>query len=123
MTKEAETLTDLVAERVGEGRGMTYRQFEERAVDRKTGRRPSRDVLWKISKGKPVKVDPAIVGAVAAGLGLPENRVRAAAAYQYTGLIATEVAGGIVLHEPSAEADTDATRKAVGEQQAREADE
>lgn len=122
MTREPETLTDLVAARVGPGSAMTYRKFEELAVDPKTKHHPSRDVLWKISKGKPVKVDPAIVRAVAAGLGLPEERVQAAAAYQYTGLVATRVGGGYVLHDPAVEGDTAASEKAVQEQRAREAE-
>lgn len=121
MTRELETLTDLVAARVGPGRDMTYRKFTELAIDPKTKHHPSRDVLWKISKNKPVKVDPAIVRAVAAGLGLPEGRVMAAAAYQYTGLVVTQVAGGYVIHDPAVEGDTAASQKAVQEQRAREA--
>ncbi|MEU3282143.1 hypothetical protein [Streptomyces antibioticus] len=120
MTQEAETLTSLVAERVGDGRGMTYREFAEKAVDPETGDSPSRDTLWKIRHGKSIKVDPSIVRAVAAALRLPRTRVQAAAAYQYTGLVLTEVAGGMVLHNPAVEGDTSESRKAVQAQQERE---
>lgn|SRR5512134_191392 len=122
MTQEAEpeTLSSLVAERVGTGRGMTYRRFEELAVDPKDKTSPSRDTLWKISHGRPIKVNPSIVRAVAAALNLPDARVQAAAAYEYTGLVATEVAGGYVIHAPTVEGDTTASEKAVQEQRARE---
>lgn len=122
MTRQAETLTQLVAERVGEGRELTYRKFEERAVDPETGRGPSRDVLWKIGTGKTIKVDPAVVRAVAVGLSLPLERVQRAAAYQYTGLVSTEVAGGLILHDPAAGGDTPGSEKAVRQQREREGD-
>ncbi|AYD81638.1 helix-turn-helix DNA-binding domain protein [Streptomyces phage Kromp] len=96
---EPETLEQLVADRVGTGREMTWRQFEERAVDEESGHKPSRDTLWKIGNGKPVKIDRRVVGAVAAGLGLPLRRVQIAATYQITGLVVSEVEGGLVAHE------------------------
>ena len=119
MTQELETLTDLVAARVGRGKPLTYRRFEELAVDPETGHRPSRDTLWKISHGKPIKVDPAIVRAVAEALSLPPERAQRAAAYQYVGLVATEVAGGLVLHEPAVDADTSGVEGAVRQQRER----
>lgn len=117
---EPETLSSLVAERVGTGRGMTYRKFEELAVDPEDGKSPSRDTLWKISHGRPIKVNPSIVRAVAAALNLPTARVQAAAAYEYTGLNVSEVAGGLVLHDPNVDANTPEVRKAVRRQQERE---
>ena len=124
MTQEAEpeTLSSLVAERVGTGRGMTYRKFEQLAVDPKDKTSPSRDTLWKISHGRPIKVTPAIVQAVAAALNLPDARVQAAAAYEYTGLVPTEVAGGLVLHDPAVDGDTPASEKAVRQQSERARD-
>jgi hypothetical protein len=65
-------------------------------------------------------VNPSIVRAVAKALNLPTARVQAAAAYEYTGLVVAEVAGGLVLHTPSLEADTPEARKAVRRQQERE---
>jgi hypothetical protein len=102
---------------------MTYRKFEELAVDPKDGTSPSRDTLWKISHGRPIKVNPSIVRAVAAALNLPPARVQAAAAYEYTGLDVSRVAGGLVLHAPGVDADTPETRKTVRLQQEREEDE
>lgn len=119
---EPETLSSLVAERVGTGRGMTYRKFEELAVDPKDGSSPSRDTLWKISHGRPIKVNASIVRAVAAALNLPPFRVQAAAAYEYTGLNISEVAGGLVLHAPDIDADTPETEEAVRRQRERERD-
>lgn len=104
MTTTPETLTRLVADRVGDGRdSMSYRAFEQRAVDPDSGYRPSRNTIWKIRHGKPVNVDPRLVGAIAAGLGLDPQRVQAAAAYQYTGYVASRVVGGVAVLEPGAE--------------------
>jgi hypothetical protein len=114
MTQEAETLTQLVADRVGEGRELTYRAFQAKAIDEKSGYQPSVDVLWKVGTGKAFKLSPELVGAIAAGLGLPPGRVQAAAAYQYTGLVATLVEGAAVLHEPGVDTDTPAIRREVG---------
>lgn len=112
MTQEAETLTQLVAERVGEGRRLTYRAFEERAVDPETGHRPSRDVLWKLRHGKSIRVEPSVIRAVAAGLDLPRHRVQAAAAYQFLGLVVTQVGEGVVLTLPGTDTpDTEAVQR------------
>ena len=100
---EPETLAQLIDDRVGRGREMTWRQFEERAVDPETKHNPSRDVLWRIGKGQSAKIDRRVVRAVAAGLGLPLRRVQVATTYQLTGLVVSDVAGGTVLHEPGAE--------------------
>lgn len=100
MATDAETLTSLVADRVGDGREYTYRAFEDRAVDPETGYRPSKSTVWKVSRGEDVKVSPALVRAFAAGLSLPLARVQAAAAFQYTGLVTSVVGGATVVHEP-----------------------
>lgn len=99
MTQEPETLTQLVAERVGgEGSGLTYRAFERQAVDPKSGYKPGRSTLHKISKGLPVMLSPDLVNAVAAGLGLPPERVQRAAAFQYTGYHpSAPVGAGVVV--------------------------
>ncbi|WP_406365194.1 hypothetical protein [Streptomyces sp. NBC_00645] len=110
---EPETLEQLVAERVGTGRDMTWRQFEDRAVDEESGHKPSRDTLWKIGNGKPTKIDRRVVGAVAAGLELPLRRVQLAAAYQLTGLLVSEVSGADVLHRPGADPDGPLVREAL----------
>lgn len=120
MAHEAETLTDLVAARVGPGGTMTYRRFAELAVDPKSKRKPSQGVLWKIRHGERVMIDPEVVRAVAAALGLPEKRVQAAAAYQYTGLVVTEVAGGMVLHDPGVKGDASGSGDEVRRQRGRE---
>lgn len=104
MTREAETLTDLVAARVGDGAQlMTYRAFAQAAVDPGSGYRPSRATLWKIRNGEPIKMDPRIVGAVAAGLGVALERAQAAAAYQYTGFLPAVVGGGGAVSEVGSE--------------------
>lgn len=105
MNTTPETLTDLVAQRVGEGRTLTYRAFEERAVDPQTGYRPSKGTLWKVAHDHPVKPSPDLIRAIAAGLGLAPERVQRAAAYQYTGYVATELRGGTVLSQPDTPVD------------------
>lgn len=98
---DPETLTQLVSEHVGHGT-ITYRVFEDRAIDPETGYRPSKSTLWKVARGEPVKISPQIVRAIAAGLGLRLARVAAAAAYQYTGLIASPAGTGTAIHAPGA---------------------
>jgi hypothetical protein len=117
---EPETLEQLVADRVGTGREMTWRQFEERAVDPESGHQPSRDTLWKIGKGKPVKIDRRVVGAVAAGLGVPLRRAQIAATYQLTGLVVTQLQDGAVLHEPDVQPDGPLVKEALEARDARE---
>lgn len=107
-----QTLTELVADHVGPGRPLTYDRFEEQAVDDSTGYRPSRGVLWKIANGKKVHIDPPLVRAIAAGLGLPTRRVQDAAAFQFLGLAVTEARDGVALTTPEAGApDEDAVRR------------
>jgi hypothetical protein len=86
-TEGAETLSQLVGERAGKrDSGLpTYEQLSERSVDPKTGYRPSANLLWKIGNGQEVKISEKLVGAIAAGLSLPLERVQLAAARQYLG--------------------------------------
>jgi hypothetical protein len=100
-TQPAETLTQLVSERVRET-GMTWRQVEERSVDPQTGYRPNKDTVWKISRGVTVKISPELVRAIAAGLNVAPARAARAAALQYTGYVATELGQGVVLHDAGA---------------------
>lgn len=90
---ESETLTRLVAERVGEGREITFRAFEARAVDPDTGYKPSRSTIWKAAKGESIKPSPELIRAFAAGLNLPLGRVQAAAARQFIGLVVDDPIG------------------------------
>lgn len=115
MTQEPETLTDLVSDRVGPGRELTYRAFESRAVDPETGHTPSRDSLWKISHGRTFKISPQLIRAVAAGLRLPVERVQLAAAYQFTGYTATRSGAGTTVHPPGAPAGGERTSGALGD--------
>lgn len=93
MTRDrgTETLAQLAADGVER---VTYRAFEVDAVDPETGYRPSKSTLWKISHHQDVRITPALVRAVAAGLGLDPQRVAAAAARQYTGLVIGDPFGG-----------------------------
>lgn len=104
MTQPAETLTQLVAERVSES-GMTWRQLEGRAVDPETGYRPTKETLRKIAVGVTVKISPELVRAVAAGLSVDPDRAARAAALQYTGYVATNVGSGVVLRDADADDD------------------
>ncbi|MEV6105754.1 hypothetical protein AB0M28_13705 [Streptomyces sp. NPDC051940] len=100
---EPQTLTELVAEHVGRGRPMTFRAFEDRAVDPDSGYKPSRTTLHKISQGLPVMLSPELVRAVAAGLGIPEGRAQAAAALQYAGYRGIPVGNGVAVAGPDAD--------------------
>jgi hypothetical protein len=98
---EHETLTDLVAEALGNG--LTYRAFEDAAVDPTSGYRPGRSTLWKLSKGQTILISPELVLAVAHGLGVSPERAQRAAAVQYAGYYSpTPVDGATVLRDPDA---------------------
>jgi len=92
------TLRDLVGGGVAEGREMTYRALEDKAQDPVTGYRPSRDLLWKVGTGQSFRLTPEngpkLVRAIAAGLGLEDRYVQAAAAYQFAGYVAVELETG-----------------------------
>jgi len=85
MTAQRETLTDLVSASVGPGGRWTYVAFQKRAVDPETGYSPSTGTIQKIREGALVKINPELVRAMAAGLGLPVARVGRAAHHQYIG--------------------------------------
>jgi hypothetical protein len=81
-----DTLTRLVQAHVGEGRPLTMRAFEARAIDPETGTKISKSTAGLLAKGHQVKITPAVVRAVAVGLGLPFEQVRDAAIRQYIGV-------------------------------------
>lgn len=87
MPEQDDALTRLVQEHVGRGRRLTFRAFEELAVDPRTGRRISKSTVGNIAAGHQVKLTPEIVRAVAAGLDLPLSQVQAAAIRQYVGIV------------------------------------
>lgn len=86
-TRDTETLADLINARAGKrsGKALSFDDLSEVSVDPKSGYRPAGSYLWKISKGQDVKINPTLIRAIATGLGLPLERVQAAAARQYLG--------------------------------------
>lgn len=89
MPDQDDALTRLVQQHVGRGRRLTFRAFEEQAVDPRTGRRISKSTAENIVKGHQIKLTPEIVRAVAAGLNVPHAQVREAAIRQYVGIEVT----------------------------------
>lgn len=89
-TRDAETLTQLVSARAGKGKPDTFEQLANRSVDPETNYRPSANLVWKIASGQDVKMNPPLVKALAAGLGLPPERVAAAAHRQFLGWYSTK---------------------------------
>lgn len=86
-----ETLAQLIAAAAGErGRGLTYAQLSERSVDPETGYKASANLLNRIALGADVKINPKLIRAVTAGLGLPPARVEAAATRQFIGFAAVD---------------------------------
>lgn len=83
-----ETLAGLISDAAGTGRPLTFEALAQRCVDPESGYTPSANLVWKASRG-PVKIHPALVRALAAGLRLPLERVQAAAAAEY--IIGVEV--------------------------------
>lgn len=86
-----ETLTQLIAEVAGtRGKGLTYEQLSERSIDPKTKYQPSANLLNRIGRGEPVKLNQPLIAAIVAGLGLPAARVEAAATRQFIGYAAID---------------------------------
>ncbi|MFF8953845.1 hypothetical protein ACF09I_34365 [Streptomyces sp. NPDC014940] len=86
MPGHEDALTRLVQQHVGRGRRLTFRAFEEQAVDPASGHRISKSTAENIVKGHQIKLTPEIVRAVAAGLEVPLAQVREAAIRQYVGI-------------------------------------
>ncbi|MDT0472965.1 hypothetical protein RM863_12610 [Streptomyces sp. DSM 41014] len=91
-TRDAETLAQLVSDQAGRGRKFTFEQLADRSVDPESGYKPSPNLVWSIASGKSVKLNPPLVRALAAGLGLPPARVADAAHRQFLGWYATDPA-------------------------------
>ncbi|MEV1063436.1 hypothetical protein [Streptomyces sp. NPDC050263] len=84
-TRDAETLAQLVSARAGKGKQDTFEQLANRSVDPESGYSPSPNLVWKIASGQGVKINPPLVKALAAGLGLAPKRVADAAHRQFIG--------------------------------------
>jgi hypothetical protein len=121
MTRDTETLTELVAAAAGtRGQGLTYEQLAERSFDEKSGYRPSRNLVNRIGTGQSIKVNPDLIAALAVGLDLPVTRVQAAAARQYLGWQAVDPGlgggeDGEVIRVAQRRGATPGDRSAVGE--------
>ncbi|MFH9823076.1 hypothetical protein [Streptomyces bobili] len=90
MSDHDDALTRLVQEHVGRGRPLTFRAFEERAVDPVTGYRMGKSTAGEVARGHWIKITPAILRAIAAGIGVDPAVVRAAAYRQYIGIEVTD---------------------------------
>ncbi|MEV8623362.1 hypothetical protein [Streptomyces sp. NPDC051079] len=87
MPEQADALTRLVQEHVGEGRALTVRAFADRAVDPHSGTTISKSTAGNLVQGHRIKITPEVLAAIAAGLGLPLASVQAAAMEQYVGIV------------------------------------
>lgn len=96
-SQRPETLTDLLRERVSVPGGLTFRQLYDRALDPDEHYRPSTRILHNLREGGNVRLNPKLLRALAAGLGLPLERVQRAAFNQFI--------LGVDLVEPAAEQD------------------
>jgi hypothetical protein len=102
-----ETLTDLVAAVLQPRGADTLDTLTPRCVDPVSGYAPSRNTVWKLSRAdlaEGVKINPKVVAAMAAGVGVPTERAQRAAAYQFTGYLATVTDGGTVVHDAQVDA-------------------
>ena len=84
-TQDTETLAQLVRDHAGGEGKLTFVQLSERSIDPTSGYRPSANLLHRIASDVDVKINPRLVRAIAAGLGMPLPRVQAAAARQFIG--------------------------------------
>lgn len=129
MSDQADALTRLVQEHVGEGRALTVRAFAERAVDPASGTRVSKSTAGNLVQGHQIKITPEVLGAIAAGLGLPLAEVQAAAMRQYVGIVVDDPFGipageddvvVRVAHDPEKSAEDMPTVRAFLDRAARE---
>lgn len=86
-TRDTETLADLINAKAGKRSGspMSFDDLSKVSIDEESGYRPSGSMLWKIANHQGLKVNPELVRALTAGLGLPPARVEAAAHRQFIG--------------------------------------
>ncbi|MFF9714784.1 hypothetical protein ACF1DW_04195 [Streptomyces sp. NPDC014603] len=97
MAQQRDALTQLVQQHVGTNTGagkMTVVAFASKAIDPASGYRPSTGLIGKILQGASYRITPQLVGAIAAGLGLPREIVAAAAHFQLIGYEQGELDGG-----------------------------
>ncbi|MFR9796184.1 hypothetical protein ACL02U_09815 [Streptomyces sp. MS06] len=90
-------LTELVQQHVGTHTGpgkISVAAFTKKAKDPETGYQPSNGLVGKIVRGQSYGVTPELVGAIAAGLGLPRAVVAAAAHLQLIGYEEADLEGG-----------------------------
>lgn len=86
MADHDDALTRLVQEHVGRGRRLTFRAFEEQAIDPVSGKRISKSTAENVARGHQIKIAPEVLRAIAAGIGVSLAEVRVAAIRQYIGL-------------------------------------
>lgn len=75
-------------------RGLSYAKMSERAIDPNTGTKLSKPYLQRLVGNPPTNAPSETqMRAIAAALRVSERRVQAAAAEQWLGYVATELAG------------------------------
>lgn len=97
MAEQRDALTELVRQHVGTHTGsdkMTITAFQKKAVDSESGYQPSTGLIGKIVAGDSYTVTPKLIGAIAAGLGIPREIVGAAAHLQIIGYTKSELRDG-----------------------------
>lgn len=97
MTEQRSALTELVRQHVGTHTGqdkMTINAFRKKAIDGESGYQPSTGLIGKIVAGDSYTITPQLVGALAAGLGIPREIVGAAAHLQLIGYTESELRDG-----------------------------
>lgn len=102
-TRDTETLAQLVSEQAGEGKRYTFKELANRSVDPESGYSPSPNLVWTIASGKSVKLNKELVRALAAGLGLPPQRVADAAHRQFLGWYSSEPSDEVTAVEEGEE--------------------
>lgn len=97
MAQQRDALTELVQQHVGTHTGpekMSVAAFCKRAVDPDTKYRPSNGLIGNIVAGQSYGINPKLIGAIAAGLGMPREVVAAAAHLQLIGYSEAELSEG-----------------------------
>lgn len=92
--RQRDALTELIRQHVGPGRRWSTREFAARAIDHDSEWSPSKSLIGKIIKGNSYDITPALVSAIAVGLGIDREIAAAAAHFQIIGYTDAELSGG-----------------------------
>lgn len=123
--QQRDALTELVKQHVGTGRRWSTRGFSEIAIDPDSGWSPSKSLVGKIINDEGYDITPALVSAIAVGLGIDREVAAAAAHFQIIGYTDIELSNGapaVLIRTLNGAGDTPLARQVAEQWEKEEAD-